>query len=136
LFRVVGALVHYLPGRSSCQSGHRRLAIGDVPFLRQGSPWAVFFILSNAEGKLPGMPKRGAVDFTGDHSEQVDQRQADRATDRSIRSIAVSQDDSAGIHAVQHPDWTTNHNDRRCYTSACRGPSEAVFLVALRTEHD
>ena len=81
------------------------------------------------------MPKRGAVDFTGDHSEQVDQRQADRAPDRSIRSVAVSQDVMGGIHADQHPDWTINNNERRCSTSACRGPMEVVFLVAPRTQN-
>ena len=80
------------------------------------------------------MPKRGAINFTGYHSEQVDQRQTDRASDRRIRPVAVGEDVMRGIHADEGPDWTVHNNERRCSTRAGGGRMKVVFLVAHRTE--
>src|SRR5438034_892461 len=133
-YRISGPLVHYLPRRTRRHDSHGRLSLGDFSFLRQRSPRAVFFILGNREGKFSGMPKGGAVQFTRDHTEYIDQDQADRSADRRIRTVAVTEDVVRSVHADERSDRTVDNNERRCPAGACRGPMEFVLGVAHGTE--
>ena len=71
---------------------------------RQRRPRRAFFVLGEAEGDLAGIAVGGAIDLAGPPAADVAHHELQRAPDRQVRAVALTEDVHAGIHADRPAD--------------------------------
>ena len=134
----VAQVVVPLVGRQRCKDGDRALLRPESPLHVQRRPGAVFLILGEAEGILPRVTDRAAVEGSGKRPDHVAHDEADGPADRRVGPPARSQEvvprvdvQLAGNRSVDQ------HEDGRASRAGC-GAVVSVSGVGqrLKSGHD